>query len=72
MLGVARFDSVQPRYNLLFREMERELLPLCLGEGIGVISYNTIAGGLLSEKHAREEGPEEVSRFTLGTAAERY
>ena len=33
-LGVARFDSVQPRYNLLFREIERELLPLCRQEGV--------------------------------------
>ena len=34
-LGLARFDSVQPRYNLLFREFERELFPLCLDEGVG-------------------------------------
>jgi aryl-alcohol dehydrogenase (NADP+) len=71
-LGVARFDSVQPRYNLLFREIERELLPLCGEEGVGVIPYNPIAGGLLSGKHNQDAGPEEGSRFTLGTAAERY
>ncbi|MGE0598167.1 MAG: aldo/keto reductase [Dehalococcoidia bacterium] len=71
-MGVVRFDSVQPRYNLLFREVERELLPLCGEEGIGVIPYNPIAGGLLSGKHNKDAGPEEGSRFTLGTAAERY
>jgi 1-deoxyxylulose-5-phosphate synthase len=71
-LGVVRFDSVQPRYNMLFREIERELLPLCRGEGIGVIPYNPIAGGLLSGKHNPAAGPEEGSRFTLGTAALRY
>lgn len=71
-LNVVRFDSVQPRYNLLFREIERELLPLCAEEGIGVIPYNPIAGGLLSGKHNPEAGPEEGSRFTLGTAAGRY
>lgn len=71
-LGVVRFDSVQPRYNLLFREIERELLPLCREEGIGVIPYNPIAGGLLSGKHNPEAGPEEGSRFTLGSAATRY
>ncbi len=71
-MGVVRFDSVQPRYNLLFREIERELLPLCAEEGIGVIPYNPIAGGLLSGKHNLSAGPEEGSRFTLGTAAERY
>lgn len=71
-LGLARFDSVQPRYNLLFREIERELLPLCAEEGVGVIPYNPLAGGLLTGKHSREAGPEEGSRFTLGTAASRY
>ena len=35
--GWARFVSVQPRYNLLYREIERELLPLCAEEGVGVI-----------------------------------
>jgi aryl-alcohol dehydrogenase (NADP+) len=71
VLGVVRFDSVQPRYNLLFREAERELLPLCLEEGLGVIAYNPIAGGLLSGKHAGG-APPAGSRFTLGTAAQRY
>ena len=70
-LGVVRFDSVQPRYNLLFREAERELLPLCLEEGLGVIAYNPIAGGLLSGKHAGG-APPAGSRFTLGSAAQRY
>ena len=71
-LGLARFDSVQPRYNLLFREFERELFPLCLEEGIGVIPYNPIAGGMLSGKHDRSKPPEEGTRFTLGNAARMY
>lgn len=71
-LGIVRFDSVQPRYNLLFREIERELLPLCAEDGVGVIPYNPLAGGLLTGKHNPEAGPEEGSRFTLGTAASRY
>ena len=58
VLGLARFDSVQPRYNLLFRQIERELLPLCQEEGIGVIPYNPIAGGLLSGKHRSRSGPD--------------
>lgn len=70
-LGLARFDSVQPRYNLLYRQIEHELLPLCAEEGIGVIPYNPIAGGMLSGKH-RPGSPTEGSRFTLGTAAGRY
>jgi aryl-alcohol dehydrogenase (NADP+) len=70
--GLARFDSVQPRYNLLFRQIERELLPLCAEESIGVIPYNPLAGGLLSGKHRREAGPTAGTRFTLGGAARRY
>jgi len=72
VLGVCRFETVQPRYNLLFRQIERELLPLCLEEGLGVIPYNPIAGGLLSGKHRREAGPTAGTRFTLGNAATRY
>jgi aryl-alcohol dehydrogenase-like predicted oxidoreductase len=70
--SVARFDSVQPRYNLLFRQIERELLPLCAEEGVGVIPYNPIAGGLLSGKHDGSAPPPEGTRFTLGTAAGNY
>jgi len=72
VLGLVRFDSVQPRYNLLFRQTERELLPLCQEEGIGVIPYNPLAGGFLSGKHRREAGPTAGTRFTLGRAAARY
>lgn len=66
-----RFVSVQPRYNLLFREIERELLPLAQEEGLAVIPYNPLAGGLLTGKHRSGE-PTQGSRFTLGNAAERY
>jgi aryl-alcohol dehydrogenase-like predicted oxidoreductase len=71
-LGVTRFASVQPRYNLLFREFERELFPLCADEGIGVIPYNPIAGGLLSGKHDRSKPPDDGTRFTLGNAGRTY
>jgi aryl-alcohol dehydrogenase-like predicted oxidoreductase len=71
-LGLARFDSVQPRYNLLFRQVERELLPFCGEEGVGVIPYNPIAGGLLSGKHHRDDPPAEGGRFTLGNAGRMY
>jgi aryl-alcohol dehydrogenase (NADP+) len=71
-LGLARFDSVQPRYNLLFRQIEREMLPFCAEDGVGVIPYNPIAGGLLSGKHSRANPPPEGTRFTLGNAAQNY
>ena len=71
-LGLTRFDSVQPRYNLLFRQIEREMLPFCGEDGVGVISYNPIAGGLLSGKHSRSAPPAEGTRFTLGGAGRMY
>src|SRR5260370_12604626 len=46
-LKLVRFVSVQPRYNLLFREIERELLPLAQEENLAVLPFNPRAGGLL-------------------------
>ncbi len=71
-LRLARLDCVQPRYNLLFRQIEREMLPYCSEEGIGVIPYNPIAGGLLSGKHTPAGPPPESTRFTLGNAGKMY
>ncbi len=72
VLGATKFVSVQPRYNLLFRQIERELLPLCAEENLAVIPYNPLAGGLLTGKHKAAEKPPEGTRFTLGTAAKMY
>ncbi|MCX4095623.1 aldo/keto reductase [Nocardia sp. alder85J] len=69
-LGLARFDATQPRHSLLFRQLERDLLPLCEEEGLGVMPYNPLAGGLLSGRHDRAQKPS--GRFDLGTAAARY
>lgn len=65
-------SSVQPRYNLLFRPFERDLLPLCREEGVAVIPYNPLAGGLLTGKHRNTKTPPEGGRFTLGEAAANY
>jgi aryl-alcohol dehydrogenase-like predicted oxidoreductase len=72
VLRLAKFVSVQPRYSLLFREIERELLPLAAEEGLGVIPYNPLAGGLLTGKYAAGSKPQEHARFTLGTAGAMY
>lgn len=71
-LGLARYDCLQPRYNLLYREIETELLPLCRAQGLGVIVYNPLAGGFLSGKYRKGDEPLEGSRFTLGNAARVY
>lgn len=71
-MGISGYICVQPRYNLLYREIETELLPLCQDQGLGVIVYNPLAGGFLSGKYKPGQDPEDGTRFTLGTAAGRY
>lgn len=63
-LGLARFDSIQPRYNLISRAVEEEHLPMCRAHGVGVVVYNPLAGGLLSGKQHRD-GPLPGTRFEL-------
>jgi 1-deoxyxylulose-5-phosphate synthase len=62
-LKLTRFVSAQPRYNLLFREVERELFPLVQEEGLAVIPYNPLAGGLLTGKYSHGDTPE-TGRFS--------
>lgn len=50
--NLARFDSVQPRYNLLYRRPELELLPACEEFRVGVIVFSPMAGGFLTGKHS--------------------
>ena len=53
--NLARFDSLQPHYSLVHRaEFERELQPLCLDQGIGVIPYSPLGGGFLTGKYRRD------------------
>jgi aryl-alcohol dehydrogenase-like predicted oxidoreductase len=69
-----RFDCTQPRYNLLHRDIEQDLLPLCRQRGVGVIVFNPLAGGLLTGKHAPGREPEAGTRFgeRLGETAATY
>jgi len=54
--GLARYDSLQPHYNLLHREeFERELWAVCRTYGIGVIPYSPLAGGFLTGKYRRDK-----------------
>lgn len=68
--NLARYDCVQPRYNILYREIENELLSLCAEEGVGVIVYNPLAGGMLTGRHRRDNDPS--GRFGLGQAGVLY
>jgi aryl-alcohol dehydrogenase (NADP+) len=58
--GWARFVSMQPHYNLLYREEEREMLPLCLDQKIAVIPWSPLARGLLARNP--EKGREVTDR----------
>jgi aryl-alcohol dehydrogenase-like predicted oxidoreductase len=77
-LGLPGLASTQPRYNVLHREIEDELLPLCRAEGVGVMVYNPLAGGMLTGKHRPGQEPDPQSRFgshlgaTAGTYRRRY
>ena len=71
-LGVTGYTAIQSRYNLLYREPETELLPLLRDEGIGLMVYNPLAGGLLSGKYEAGQAPADGTRFTLGTAGGMY
>jgi aryl-alcohol dehydrogenase-like predicted oxidoreductase len=67
-LKLTRFVSVQPRYNLLFREVERELFPLVQEQDLAVIPFNPLAGGLLSGKYKYSDTPEK-GRFSAELGA---
>jgi aryl-alcohol dehydrogenase-like predicted oxidoreductase len=70
---LARFVCVQPRYNLLFREVERELFRLTQEEMVAVTPYNPLAGGLLTGKYKHGVSPEK-GRFSneLGGVGKKY
>ena len=56
--GLARFEVIQPMYNLVKRQAEVEILPMALSEQVGVIPYSPLGGGLLTGKYGKERRPE--------------
>jgi aryl-alcohol dehydrogenase-like predicted oxidoreductase len=71
-LGLARFDCDQPRYNMLFRMIEDEIVPLCQSQGVGVIAYNPLAGGMLTGRYRERREYQESQRFGLKNSGELY
>ena len=59
---LARFESLQAYYTVAGRDLERELIPMLRSEGIGLMVWSPLAGGLLSGKYGREQQAEEGSR----------
>ena len=69
--GWTRFVSMQPHYNLIYREEEREMLPLCRDQGIGVIPWSPLARGLLTGGRVKD-GKETPRAQTDGFAKHLY
>lgn len=65
--GLAQFVSMQPHYNLLYREEEREMLQLCASEGIGVIPWSPLARGFLAGNRKTSDNPK-AAGATKGNA----
>jgi aryl-alcohol dehydrogenase-like predicted oxidoreductase len=61
-LGLAHFDSLQAYYSVAGRDLERELIPMLRSEGLGLMVWSPLAGGLLSGKYGREQQAEAGSR----------
>jgi aryl-alcohol dehydrogenase-like predicted oxidoreductase len=70
--GQARFQCIQPMYNLTKRQAEVEILPLALAEGVGVIPYSPLGGGLLSGKYTAATKPAEGRLVQNKMYARRY
>ena len=70
--GWTRFSSVQPQYNLVYREEERELLPLALDQGVGVIPYSPLARGFLAGNRGDKPFEGETQRAKTDQLAARH
>ncbi len=63
--GLQRIQSVQPPYNLVERDIEADLLPLCADQNVGVISYSPLAAGFLTGKYGRGTAVPQGTRFDV-------
>ena len=72
MRGFTRFVSMQNHYNLVYREEEREMMPLCEEEGIGCIPWSPLARGFLAGNRARKGGGTTTRAKTDDFAGELY
>ncbi|WP_321842269.1 aldo/keto reductase [Paraburkholderia bannensis] len=62
--GLARFESLQAYYTIAGRDLEREIVPMLASEGVGLMVWSPLAGGLLSGKYGRDQQGEAGSRRT--------
>lgn len=69
---LSSFISVQPRYNVLFRMIEDEIVPVAQTYGLGIIPYNPLAGGMLTGRYTTQRTVQPGTRFNLTGAGELY
>jgi aryl-alcohol dehydrogenase-like predicted oxidoreductase len=62
-LGLTRFVTMQNHYNLIYREEEREMNPLCRDEGVGLIPWSPLARGMLTRKRGEDTLRKQSDRF---------
>ena len=65
-LGITAFVSAQPRYSMLYREAETELVPFCQKYGVGILPYFPLENGFLTGKYRRGQSAPEGSRLAGG------
>lgn len=70
--GWTRFVSMQNHYNLIYREEEREMIPFCQSEGVGIIPWSPLARGFLAGNRTREKGGDTVRSTTDPMAHDYY
>ena len=71
-MGLEPFVSMQNHYNLVYREEEREMIPLCIDQKISVIPWSPLARGFLSGKYSRDKEPDNVRAKTDPFLKKRY
>ncbi len=72
LLHAARFVSMQNHYNLCYREEEREMIPLCKDQGIGLIPWSPLARGFLTGRYKRGKTPDSARYRADKYFAERF
>lgn len=70
-MGAPRFVTMQNHYNLVYREEEREMNPLCVAEGVGLIPWSPLARGFLAGNRSSEKAKDETTRAKTDDFAHR-
>jgi len=71
-LGLERFKTMQNHYNLAYREEEREMIPLCIDEGVPIIPWSPLGRGFLTGKYKRKAKPATIRYKTDAYLSKRY